>query len=270
MTWNKVRTYGDFLPISLLVALLGFSAGPLGPTRAIAQAPANQPASAADPQIQADLTHSLNNKRMHGVTVQVANGVVVLTGSVQNLADKIDAQKKAEKVHNVVSVQNHIEVAGPTVSDEELQNKLLNKLFYDREGYPEHMFNAITASVQNGIVTLGGLVVLPVDKDSAESVVAEYPGVKGMIDNIQVAPLSPNDNRIREAVRNAIYNYPVFTRYKIDPGNPIRIIVLNGNVTLVGLVNSEADKEQAYIRANGVPGAFKVTNSLQVAGSSEH
>jgi osmotically-inducible protein OsmY len=268
MNWKKASLFGRLLPVSLLSGFLMLGALSTGPMGAIAQAPA--PQSGADAQIQADLAHSLNNKRLHGVSVQVANGVVVLTGSVQNLEDKIDAGKKAQKVHNVASVQNQIQVEGPTVSDEELRNKLLTKLFYDREGYPEHPFNAITASVQNGIVTLGGLVVLPVDKDSAESVVAEYPGVKGMIDNIQVAPLSPNDNRIRQNVANAIYNYQAFTRYKMDPGNPIRIIVLNGNVTLVGTVNNEGDKEQAYLRANGVPGVFKVTNSLQVEGQNEH
>jgi hyperosmotically inducible protein len=269
MSWSKSHRLGRILPVSLVAGLVMVGAGPLGSVRGVAQAPPAQSASGADAQIQSDLTHALRDKRLRGVTEQVANGVVVLNGSVQNLEDKIEAEKKAEKVRNVVSVQNHIEVEGPTVSDEELRNKLLTKLFYDREGYWEHPFNAITANVQNGVVTMGGLVVLPVDKESAEGVVSEYPGVKGMIDNIQVAPLSPNDNRIRQNVAAAIYNYPVFTRYKIDPGNPIRIIVLNGNVTLVGTVNNEGDKEQANIRANGVPGVFKVTNDLQVAGPNE-
>jgi hyperosmotically inducible periplasmic protein len=45
---------------------------------------------------------------------------------------------------------------------------------------------------------------------------------------------------------------------------PIRIIVKNGRVTLEGVVDSEADKNLAGLRANGVPGIFSVTNNLQV------
>jgi osmotically-inducible protein OsmY len=44
---------------------------------------------------------------------------------------------------------------------------------------------------------------------------------------------------------------------------------VNGNVTLNGVVDSQADKDVAGIRANSVPGIFKVTNNLQVASSSK-
>lgn len=43
---------------------------------------------------------------------------------------------------------------------------------------------------------------------------------------------------------------------------------MNGNVTLNGVVMSQADKNVAGIRANGVPGVFKVTNNLQIANSA--
>jgi hyperosmotically inducible protein len=262
--WNRMQAL-------VFAGLVTISAASTAGVTLSAQAPAAQAATGQDGQIQSDLAHALRDKRLRDVKAQVADGVVTLTGSVQNYEDKMDAGKKAQKVRSVVSVRNEIEVAGPTVSDEELRDKLLNKLFYDREGYPEHPFNAITANVRNGVVTLGGLVVLPIDKDSAEGLVAQFPGVKGIVDNIQVAPPSPMDDRIRHAVASAIYNYPVFTQYKIDPANPIRIVVLNGNVTLVGTVNNQGDRDQAYIRANGVPGVFKVTNNLQVAGQTpEH
>jgi osmotically-inducible protein OsmY len=44
---------------------------------------------------------------------------------------------------------------------------------------------------------------------------------------------------------------------------PIRIIVKNGHVTLEGFVDNEGDKNVAFMRANGVPGIFSVTNNLQ-------
>jgi hyperosmotically inducible periplasmic protein len=76
------------------------------------------------------------------------------------------------------------------------------------------------------------------------------------------------DDRIRRQVYAAIYGFPSLNKYAIDPAQPIRITVVNGNVTLNGVVISQADKDTAGIRANGVPGVFKVTNNLQVANSS--
>ena len=89
------------------------------------------------------------------------------------------------------------------------------------------------------------------------------------INNIQVDPLSPMDDRSRLQVYRAIYGYPSLNKYAIDPAQPIRITVVNGNVTLNGVVNSQADKDVAGIRANSVPGIFKVTNNLQVANGSK-
>jgi hyperosmotically inducible periplasmic protein len=76
------------------------------------------------------------------------------------------------------------------------------------------------------------------------------------------------DNQTRFAVYRAIYGYPSLNKYAIDPAQPIRITVVNGNVTLNGVVLNKADKDVAGIRANGVPGVFKVTNNLQIANGS--
>ena len=86
-----------------------------------------------------------------------------------------------------------------------------------------------------------------------------------MEDEIQVDPTSIIDDRIRIAVDRAIYGYPSLNKYAIDPGKPIRISVQNGHVELYGMVDSQADKDIAFIRANGVAGVFSVKNYLQVA-----
>lgn len=220
-----------------------------------------------DAQIQADVTKALDNKRFKDVKSAVNNGVVTLTGTVDVYSEKEEADKKAHHRKNVKGVDNLIEVAGPTVEDSTLRNKLGEKLAYDRVGYGTTAFNALTIGVQNGVVTLGGVAYGPTDKDSALSLVSNYPGVKDVVDNIEVAPTSPMDDRIRLAEARAIYGAPQLNRYAIDPAKPIRITVVNGNVTLSGVVDSQADKDVANIRANGVPGVFKVTNNLQVAGS---
>lgn len=228
------------------------------PLSAIAQAP--------DAQLQADVQHQLNKKEFRDVHASVQNGVVTLTGSVNSLADKLDAEKRIQKTHEAQSINDQITVSGPQVSDQDLYNKLAKKLAFDRQGYASFPFNAIVLQVHNGIAELGGEVVEPVDKDSAVSIVTNTPGVRGLIDKLKVAPLSPNDWAIRRAMYQAVYGSPVSTKYAIDPGKPIRIIVDNGHVTLVGTVQNQGDAQIIYQRARGVPGAFSVTNDLQVAG----
>ncbi len=225
--------------------------------------------SAEDQQIQSEVTKALGGKRFSDVKATVANGVVTLTGTVPVYADKEDAENKAHHRKNVKGVQNNITVGGPTVEDQTLRAKLGEKLAYDRVGYGTTTFNALTIGVQNGVVTLGGVAYGPIDKNSAVSLVSNYPGVKDVVDNIEVAPPSPMDDRIRIATARAVYGAPQLNRYAIDPAKPIRITVVNGNVTLSGVVDSQADKDVANIRANTVPGVFKVTNDLQVAGKQD-
>ena len=232
----------------------------VGTLRATAQSGAN------DAQIQADVMKALDNKRFKDVKSSVQNGVVTLTGTVDLYSAKLDADNKAHHRKGVKGVENQIEVAGPVVEDVTLRNKLAEKLAYDRIGYSTNAFNAFTIGVQNGTVTLGGSAYGPSDKDSALSLVQNFPGVKDVVDNIEVDPVSPMDDRIRLAEARAIYGFPQFNKYAMDPAKPIRITVVNGNVTLTGVVDSQADKDVANIRANGVAGVFKVINNLQVAG----
>jgi hyperosmotically inducible periplasmic protein len=250
----------------LSISLLSFSFAGNNDKAMAAQSMGGQAASGADAQIQADVTKALDNKKFKDVKTSVQNGVVTLTGSVDVYSAKSDADNKAHHRKNVRGVQNLIEVSGPVVEDAQLRSKLSQKLVYDRVGYGTTAFNAFTLEVNRGVVTLGGIAYGPTDKDSAISLVANYPGVKDVIDNIEVAPTSPMDDRIRIAEARAVYGAAQLNRYALDPGKPIRITVVNGNVTLSGVVDSQSDKDVANIRANGVPGVFKVTNNLQVAG----
>jgi hyperosmotically inducible protein len=118
----------------------------------------------------------LNKKQFKDVKVTVDNGIATLSGTVDLYEDKVDADKRIHKVKGISAVRNEIEVAGPSVSDQELQSKLGEKLAYDRVGYG-NAFNAITLSVQNGAVTLGGHARTYVDRDSALALVSTYPGV---------------------------------------------------------------------------------------------
>ncbi len=218
-----------------------------------------------DPGLQSALAKALNKKQFSGVQGTMQGSVAVLHGSVAVFDDKEEAGKRARHVKGVTAVDNEIEVQGPSVPDAELQQKLVKAIEYDRVGYGTTAFNAIAVRVRNGVVTLGGTAYGPVDADSAVAVASNTKGVKDVINDIQVDPTSPMDDRIRIQAFRTIYGFPSLNKYAIDPAKPIRISVQNGNLTLYGVVDTQADKEAAGIRANSVPGVFKVINNLQVA-----
>jgi hyperosmotically inducible periplasmic protein len=221
--------------------------------------------SAAGQDVSAAIRAKLNNPQYKDVRVSAdANGMATLSGTVGLYEYKNDADRIAHRVKGVIAVRNDIEVGGPSVPDGQLQKGLLEKLTYDRVGYG-NVFDAISLKVQNGVVTLGGHAHNYPNRDSALGLVSTTPGVKDVVDNITVDPVSPNDDRIRVEVARSVYSFPSLNRYAIDPAMPIRISVQNGNVELYGVVESVADKDAAFIRANGVPGVFSVKNYLQVA-----
>jgi osmotically-inducible protein OsmY len=210
----------------------------------------------------------LNKKQFQNVKVTVDNGIATLSGTVDLYEYKEDADKRAHKVKGIAGVRNEIQVAGASVSDEQLKQKLLEKLQYDRVGYG-NAFNAISLDVRGGVVMLGGHARTEVDKDSALTLVSMYPGVKDVQDEIEVDPVSIMDDQIRLQVARAVYGYPTLQKYAIDPAKPIRISVQGGNVELYGVVDSKADSDVAYLRANQVPGVFSVKNHLQVASQGD-
>jgi len=126
------------------------------------------------------------------------------------------------------------------------------------------VFDNIAYKVDGSRVTLLGQVTQPITKSDAEHAVKHIEGVEAVDNRIEVLPLSPMDDQLRRQLFVAIYGFPSLERYAMSVVKPIRIIVRNGHVTLEGVVDSEADRNAANIRANGVPGVFSVTNNLQV------
>lgn len=128
-----------------------------------------------------------------------------------------------------------------------------------------NVFDNLSFRVDGGTVTLMGQVTRPTLKSDAENVVKRIEGVTQVNNQIEVLPLSPNDDQIRRAVYRAIYGDPTLsTRYGFQAIPSIHIIVKNGNVILTGVVANEADKNIANVRANSVPGVFSVANNLVV------
>jgi len=129
------------------------------------------------------------------------------------------------------------------------------------------VFDNLAYQVQpDGTVVLMGQVVRPTLKQDAQARVRKIEGVERVENKIEVLPTSINDDRQRRALYRAIYGNESLSKYAVENVPPIHIIVKNGQATLEGEVMNEMDKNLAYIQASSVPGVFKVTNNLRVAG----
>jgi hyperosmotically inducible periplasmic protein len=246
-----VKSLGPLLTVVLSAGLLAASSGAAG----------------YDAVIESKVTPKLADKKdFRNVRASTEDGIVTLSGTVELYQQKLDAAKKVRKIADVQGVRNLIEV-GSTVPDADLAAALGRKLYYDRIGY-DNVFNFVDVAVKNGVATLNGETRTEVGRDSAIDLVGRTPGVKDMVNNITVAPVSNFDDRIRLSAFRAIYRDPVLNRYAIDPALPIRLIVDNGKLTLYGTVMNSMDKQVAGIRAGQVFGVFNVQNKLEVAKQS--
>lgn len=140
----------------------------------------------------------------------------------------------------------------------EVRHQLLLLPFYS-------VFDNLAFKVEEDKVTLSGQVVRPTLKSDAEAAVKSIEGVASVTNNIEVLPVSVMDDQLRRAVYRAIYGDTVLFRYGESAVPSIHIIVKNGNVTLVGVVDNESDRNLANLRANQVPNVFSVQNDLAVA-----
>lgn len=127
------------------------------------------------------------------------------------------------------------------------------------------VFDAIGYSINGNTVTLTGYVVRPITKSDAQGVIADINGVERVVNNIEVLPLSPNDDRIRQRTLQALANRGSLYRYFLGANPSIRIIVNRGRIRLEGYVDNKGDYNLANITARGIPGAFAVTNNLKIA-----
>ncbi|HEX4286600.1 MAG TPA: BON domain-containing protein [Terracidiphilus sp.] len=151
------------------------------------------------------------------------------------------------------------QTAGPAQAriQREVMHELLMLPYYD-------VFDDIKFQVSGDTVTLLGSVTRPVLKSDAENSVKGIEGVSRVENKIDVLPPSSMDDQLRIALFRAVYGYPSLEKYALGVQKPIRIIVKSGHVALEGVVDNQADRDAAGVRANGVSGIFSVANNLQV------
>jgi hyperosmotically inducible protein len=151
----------------------------------------------------------------------------------------------------------------PTLSEKGI-NRLKKEVRHELLMLPYYgVFDNLTYTVgSTGTITLQGQVTRPTLKSGAERAVKEVEGVSRVANNIEVLPLSPQDDNLRISLYRAIYGSAQLNRYALQAVPSIHIIVKNGQATLEGVAANEADKIVAGIQANGVSGVFSVVNNL--------
>lgn len=155
--------------------------------------------------------------------------------------------------------------ATATTTNQKLEQRLSGEVRHELAMIPQFsIFDNLAYRVDGGTVTLSGQVRNAIVSDSAEKRVKRLEGVEKVVNQIEILPASFNDDRIRRQVARAVFNDPRLDIYANEPVPPIHIIVKNGHVNLEGMVRTQTDKNDAFIRANGVPGVFSVQNNLQV------
>lgn len=181
--------------------------------------------------------------------------------------------------------------ARPPAANEKAVVALARNVQRELMRLPEYgLFDNLKFGIKDYTVYLRGFASRPTLKSTAERVVKGIEGVEKVVNEIEVLPLSPADDDIRWRVYVAIYGHPALARYNPNRGtplfpsmtrrtmgitqdpppgfHPIHIVVRNGQVTLEGVVANTGDRTIAELQANGVPGAFSVTNNL-IAASEE-
>jgi hypothetical protein len=198
----------------------------------------------------------------HGdVQVSVDNGVATLTGTVDCLGVKMDAERAARKVDDVTDVVDNINVHAEDVTSRQIVEQARKDILT----YPWFtVFDWVTLEIQGDRLIVIGQVTQPFKKQDMGNFLAHDKGVAELENNLEVLPVSEYDDSLRFAIARAIYNDPFFIHYRDQALPPIHIVVKNGNVTLEGVVASQLDRAKAEADARLAATFFNFTDNLQI------
>ncbi len=213
-----------------------------------------------DAQIQKDVIDELDwdpAVRSAHIGVIVHDGVVTLTGHLQTYAEKLAAERAAQRVKGVngvaveLDVRIHPEQARTDTDIAAAIHRTLEWSVHVPDG-------RIQVQVERGWVSLSGSVEWDYQRKAAERAVRELAGVVGITDLIAVKPrISPID--IQHNIESAL------ARHAEREARHMQVIVEGSRVTLRGTVQSWAERKAAQGAAWSAPGVTSVTNELLLA-----
>ncbi len=160
------------------------------------------------------------------IAVSANDGTITLRGTVGNLREKREAQKAAQRVIGVVSVDNKLQV----------------KLMNDQKR-----------------VTLTGTVDWQYQRDEAEFVASNIVGALDLFDEIELTHPTPKSGDVKESIKSA------FKRNAALDAGDLHVSTDNGTVTIKGTVSSWAQHDEAIDAAWAAPGVTAVYDDMTVA-----
>jgi hyperosmotically inducible periplasmic protein len=215
--------------------------------------------------IQIVLEHKLRMQHIlenDNVQVTVSNNTITLNGTVGTLEQKQQAEKDAHQVEESYKIVDNLVVKNPNATNQQVADNVIKEfqkhIFYS-------IFDWVVVEADSGNVTLKGWVYVPWHKPEFGQEAAKAAGVKKVINDITVLPISSTDDQIRAQAARLIYNDPAFENYADNTSPPIHIIVDNGRVILEGVVTSEFARGHAADLVQFGTDAISVNNQLVVA-----
>jgi osmotically-inducible protein OsmY len=219
-----------------------------------------------DAQLQQTVERKIANLKVRTpISVSVQGQIVTLDGTVSTLRTKrrlIDAVRQTPGVQRVDST---IQVARAE-SDQQLAAAVTRVL----QQYPRMtVYDYVNGSVSNAVVRLTGTVTEELKQQEIVERIESIPGVQDVQTEIAIPAVSQMDDQIRFAIARQIYGRSGLTNYsRAVP--PVRILVDHGHVTLVGVVNSQVERQRAELAARQVPGVFSVDNRIRLDSEIPH
>jgi osmotically-inducible protein OsmY len=221
----------------------------------------------SDAKIAASIQDRIYHARVfdHG-QVQIAfdKGMATLTGTVDNLGSKRDAERATHKVQGVTGVVNHIKVSAEDVSAQQILEAARKQIV---TYYAYGVFDNINLEARGSKLIVSGQVTQPFKRSAIGNFLTRVKGVAELQNDLEVLPLSPYDDSIRIAVARAIFGDSYFVHYANRAVPSIHIVVKNGNVTLEGVVNSKLDRAKADAVARSAGISLSFVNNLRVERS---
>lgn len=241
-------------------------------SNAMAESPTSSYRSASD-YTDKNLEHTLRdalsrNPALGSVELSVSRGAVTLTGEVMHYQDKLDADAIAHQIPGVRIVQNHISLNAPVVDDSELEDQIEDRLRFARADIGL-TFPQIQVEAHKGIVSLSGSVKDPIEHAAALSLVGSADGVLSIRDRISIDPALLTDDAARTRVNKAVYRATrAGGEIAVGSALPVRAILTNGNVTLMGAVANPKTKDELLSRVRDAYGVVSVDDEVIVRNTT--